>query len=309
MPELVKQMLSTRHAPHLQHIGSAHITQEDAQSQPHCSSVTLSLACHMFCYWSTEWLSRSAVLHRKAKEVAFTPFVLLPCVTASAPLLQSVLCSSTSVYIVACISQFLPDIVPHMQVPVYAHVKEVVDPQGKLEAVEINYMKFLAFNGSYKVCAILCCAVMRCAMLCRAMLYCAMSCCAVLCCAVLCCAVLCCVMLCHAVLCCAMLRYSMLCLQCCILDCMMVTDLAHMPSQGAQPDAMANVSTSACRVMMCSCLTGSTLGRWELMMGIGSMSPSGSPQMLGRCWASTTAHTGTCQQLSAKPWQKFWQKF
>ncbi|DBB18049.1 TPA: hypothetical protein ACH3X3_003041 [Trebouxia sp. C0006] len=37
------------------------------------------------------------------------------------------------------------------QVPVYAHVKEVVDPQGKLEAVEINYMKFLAFNGSYKL--------------------------------------------------------------------------------------------------------------------------------------------------------------
>lgn len=37
------------------------------------------------------------------------------------------------------------------QVPIYAHVKEVVDPQGKLEAIEINYMKFLAFNGSYKL--------------------------------------------------------------------------------------------------------------------------------------------------------------
>ena len=38
-----------------------------------------------------------------------------------------------------------------MQVPIYAHVKEVVDPEGNLTAVEINYMKFLAFNGSYKV--------------------------------------------------------------------------------------------------------------------------------------------------------------
>ena len=39
----------------------------------------------------------------------------------------------------------------HAQVPIYAHVKEVVDPQGRLTAVEINYVKFLAFNGSYKV--------------------------------------------------------------------------------------------------------------------------------------------------------------
>ena len=38
-----------------------------------------------------------------------------------------------------------------LQVPIYAHVKEVVSPQGRVEAVEINYMKFLAFNGSYKV--------------------------------------------------------------------------------------------------------------------------------------------------------------
>lgn len=35
--------------------------------------------------------------------------------------------------------------------PIYAHVKDVVDPQGKLEAIEVNYMTFLAFNGSYKV--------------------------------------------------------------------------------------------------------------------------------------------------------------
>lgn len=35
--------------------------------------------------------------------------------------------------------------------PIYAHVKDVIDPQGKLEAIEVNYMTFLAFNGSYKV--------------------------------------------------------------------------------------------------------------------------------------------------------------
>ena len=92
----------------------------------------------------------------------------------------------------ACITQFLPDMVTHMQVPVYAHVKEVVDPQGKLEAVEINYMKFLAFNGSYKVCAVLCSALLCC-------------------CAVMCHAVLCCVMLCSAMLCCVMLCCVMLC--------------------------------------------------------------------------------------------------
>ena len=38
-----------------------------------------------------------------------------------------------------------------MQMPIYAHVKEVVDPQGRRAAIEINYMKFLAYNGSYKV--------------------------------------------------------------------------------------------------------------------------------------------------------------
>lgn len=36
-------------------------------------------------------------------------------------------------------------------VPVYAHVKEVVDPYGRREALEINYMNFHAYNGSYKV--------------------------------------------------------------------------------------------------------------------------------------------------------------
>lgn len=38
-----------------------------------------------------------------------------------------------------------------VQMPIYAHVKEVVDPQGKRAAIEINYMKFLAYNGFYKV--------------------------------------------------------------------------------------------------------------------------------------------------------------
>ena len=73
MPELVKQMQSIRHAYHLQHIGSVHIICEDEQSLPHCSSVTLLFACHMFCHWSTEWLSMSAVLSRKAEQVVFTP--------------------------------------------------------------------------------------------------------------------------------------------------------------------------------------------------------------------------------------------
>lgn len=38
----------------------------------------------------------------------------------------------------------------HLQIPIYAHLKEVVGPKGSREAVEINYMKFLAYNGSYK---------------------------------------------------------------------------------------------------------------------------------------------------------------
>jgi hypothetical protein len=38
------------------------------------------------------------------------------------------------------------------QIPVYAHVKELTDPQtGQRTALEVNYMKFLAFNGSYKL--------------------------------------------------------------------------------------------------------------------------------------------------------------
>ena len=37
------------------------------------------------------------------------------------------------------------------QIPIYAHVKEVVDPLGRREALEVAYMKFLAFNGSYRV--------------------------------------------------------------------------------------------------------------------------------------------------------------
>ncbi|KAK9902691.1 hypothetical protein WJX75_002901 [Coccomyxa subellipsoidea] len=38
------------------------------------------------------------------------------------------------------------------QVPIYAHAKEVVDPHsGRRTALEVNYMKFLAYNGSYKL--------------------------------------------------------------------------------------------------------------------------------------------------------------
>ena len=39
-----------------------------------------------------------------------------------------------------------------MQIPVYVHVKELTDPRrGWRTALEVNYMKFLAFNGSYKL--------------------------------------------------------------------------------------------------------------------------------------------------------------
>ena len=39
-----------------------------------------------------------------------------------------------------------------MQVPIYAHVKELMDPQtGRRTALEVNYCKFLAYNGSYKL--------------------------------------------------------------------------------------------------------------------------------------------------------------
>ncbi|KAK9857191.1 hypothetical protein WJX84_004091 [Apatococcus fuscideae] len=37
------------------------------------------------------------------------------------------------------------------QMPIYVHVKEVVDPQGRRAALEVNYMKFLAYNGFYKL--------------------------------------------------------------------------------------------------------------------------------------------------------------
>ncbi|CAL5225933.1 g8728 [Coccomyxa viridis] len=38
------------------------------------------------------------------------------------------------------------------QIPIYAHVKELTDPQtGRRTALEVNYCKFLAYNGSYKL--------------------------------------------------------------------------------------------------------------------------------------------------------------
>ena len=39
-----------------------------------------------------------------------------------------------------------------LQIPIYAHVKELTDPQtGRRTALEVNYCKFLAYNGSYKL--------------------------------------------------------------------------------------------------------------------------------------------------------------
>ena len=39
-----------------------------------------------------------------------------------------------------------------MQVPIYAHVKQTLDPLlGKRDGLEINYMKFLAYNGPYRL--------------------------------------------------------------------------------------------------------------------------------------------------------------
>lgn len=39
-----------------------------------------------------------------------------------------------------------------MQIPIYAHIKELIDPQtGRRTALEVNYCKFLAYNGSYKL--------------------------------------------------------------------------------------------------------------------------------------------------------------
>lgn len=38
------------------------------------------------------------------------------------------------------------------QTPIYVHVKELTDPQtGRRTALEVNYCKFLAFNGSYRL--------------------------------------------------------------------------------------------------------------------------------------------------------------
>lgn len=39
-----------------------------------------------------------------------------------------------------------------LQIPVYATIKETLDPLlGRRDGIEINYMKFLAFNGPYKL--------------------------------------------------------------------------------------------------------------------------------------------------------------
>ena len=39
-----------------------------------------------------------------------------------------------------------------LQIPIYAHVKALTDPQtGRRTALEVNYCKFLAYNGSYKL--------------------------------------------------------------------------------------------------------------------------------------------------------------
>ena len=54
----------------------------------------------------------------------------------------------------ACQSYLLqyPLTVSPSQVPIYAHAKQLVDPcSGRRTALEVNYMKFLAYNGSYKL--------------------------------------------------------------------------------------------------------------------------------------------------------------
>ena len=38
-----------------------------------------------------------------------------------------------------------------VQVPIYVHAKEVLTPDGKREAIELNYMTFLAYNGWYRL--------------------------------------------------------------------------------------------------------------------------------------------------------------
>ena len=146
-------------------------------------TAALQLSClHVTCYViGHSRLSRFAALHRKAEQVAFTPgcsaalccSISNPCCNLSCaqahqstPWHASVsLCLTLSHTCRCCASLSVCLTWSHVQVPVYAHVKEVVDPQGNLEAVEINYMKFLAFNGSYKVCAVMCHAVMCCAVL------------------------------------------------------------------------------------------------------------------------------------------------
>ena len=39
----------------------------------------------------------------------------------------------------------------YSQVPLYAHVKETLDQRGRRDSIEITYMKFFAYNGSYRV--------------------------------------------------------------------------------------------------------------------------------------------------------------
>jgi len=41
-----------------------------------------------------------------------------------------------------------PELLPN--VPIYAHIRETVDPSGQRDALEIVYLKFFAFNGPYK---------------------------------------------------------------------------------------------------------------------------------------------------------------
>lgn len=53
---------------------------------------------------------------------------------------------------VQCVAAWRGTIGCFMQIPIYAHVKELTDPQtGRRNALEVNYCKFLAFNGSYKL--------------------------------------------------------------------------------------------------------------------------------------------------------------
>ena len=59
--------------------------------------------------------------------------------------------SCSSIYELQCpCTAFLIFASARVQVPIYAHVKQTMGPKGVRDAIEINYMKFLAFNGSYK---------------------------------------------------------------------------------------------------------------------------------------------------------------